>query len=68
MQKNEIRRWNKNVRLLEKVEKLAWQRADREKRPIEFFEGLATYLADGLLGCQLSHGDIWTSDPKSGLR
>jgi len=52
MQKNEISRRDKNVRLLEKVEKLIEQRAPSQKQPITFFEGLSTYLADGFLGCQ----------------
>lgn len=53
MQKSEIRKLNRNARLVKKVELLVSQLPENEKRSVSFFAGLATYLADGLLDSQL---------------
>ncbi len=63
MQVNESRRLNKNVRLVKKIERMMNKSAVREKRPVGFFEGLSTYLADGFLGCQLSV-ELWIIRPQ----
>ena len=53
MDYNEISIWNRNVKLFESIERLVSTRSKSEGRPISFYEGLTTYLADGFLDSKL---------------